>query len=786
LNTLGYENYRILIENIGEQNLAVILSGRENEFLINDMKEILANVDQQYGNILRDWDGNAKQIEEVDNIIEKLITSGKYDGIDYAKDNPQIKRNRLFENILLGIERQTKVNPSLICIEDLQWADPSSLALMHYVARYTRKCKLLILGTYRPEDVSSAKEGEVHPLIHAMQMMSHEDLLQKVELERLNEDKMNEMITEFFTKTDFPSEFRSQVYKETEGNPFFIISLLRMLIDEEKIIYKNEVWTLSKLLKDLRLPSKVYDVIIRRLYRVREKDRELLDCASIIGEEFQSDLLAHATQTNKLDLLKRLRDLEQNHRMIRSFESKFKFDHGKIKEVLNNQIPLELKKEYHAVIGQSIEELNKDKLDMVFGKLAFHYYNGQVNERALIYLLKAADRAKSEYSNEEALKFYTQALEFEKGPLKRSIIFEKNGDIYNLIGDFDKSIESFDYALGLSEQKERKAGIKVKIGENFRRKGDYVESIKICNEALDLVKDNLIKEEAQALSTIANTHLWRGEEEKALEYYKRSLVIMNKIGDQNGIADILNGFGIIYADRAEIDNALMEFEKSLDIRRNIGDLQGITKSLLNAGALYCFIEENDKALEYFKEALDILKKIGDMYLMGFALYDIADMHLTKEDYDEAITYFKKSLEINVKYRIRRSVTVNYCGLAEAYFEKGDMDQAIHFCNMASDLSKEIGTNENLAKSKRIYGMIYREQKKWEESIENFKESIRIINEIKMEREMGKLYYEFGLMWKKKGEEDKAKEYFTKALELFKKMKQEKQIEKVKMELQTCQ
>jgi hypothetical protein len=88
--------------------------------------------------------------------------------IDYAKDNPQIKRNKLFENILLGIERHSRVNSSLLCIEDLQWADPSSLALVHYIARNTRKCNLLILGTYRPEDISTTKDGEVHHLIESM------------------------------------------------------------------------------------------------------------------------------------------------------------------------------------------------------------------------------------------------------------------------------------------------------------------------------------------------------------------------------------------------------------------------------------------------------------------------------------------------------------------------------------------------------------------------------------------------------------------------------------------
>lgn len=381
LDTLGYEKYRILIESGKNTNLVVILTGRENEFLVNDMREVLVNVNKKYGNILKAWDGDDNSVRGIENVLKPLITSGKYDGIDYAKDDPQIKRNRLFENISLGIERYAKVTPSILCIEDLQWIDPSSLALMHFVARNTKKCNLLILGTYRPEDVAATVDGKPHHLIEAMQVMSREDIYQKIELKRLEKEYMDDMLSSLLGKTNFTDEFMKQLYLETEGNPFFIVSLLRMLIDEKSIKIRDDVWILSKKLEEMNIPSKVHDVIVRRLNRVKEDSREILDFAAVIGEEFTSDILANSMKLDKVHLLKQLRTFEQSHKLIRSIRQKYKFDHAKIKEILYSKIPEELRMEYHAIIADSIENLNKDNLDNVIEDLAFHYYYGKDKDK---------------------------------------------------------------------------------------------------------------------------------------------------------------------------------------------------------------------------------------------------------------------------------------------------------------------------------------------------------------------------------------------------------------------
>jgi predicted ATPase len=140
----------------------------------------------------------------------------------------------------------------------------------------------------------------------------------------------------------------------------------------------------------------------------------------------------------RVQVLEQLRKIEHKHRLVHPQNGNYKFDHAKTKEVLYEEIPIDLRIEYHSIIAHSIEELNKDNLDEIVGELAFHYYNCRDKEKALIYLRKAAEKAKKEYSNEEAIRLFNQVLEFEEDENKKSKILEEVGDIHKLMGDYEK------------------------------------------------------------------------------------------------------------------------------------------------------------------------------------------------------------------------------------------------------------------------------------------------------------------------------------------------------------
>jgi predicted ATPase len=777
LNSLGFENYRILIKSWDNANMVVIISGKENEFLINDMREILRKTNKRYGKILERWDGDEEDVVGAEELINPLIKSGKYDGIYYGKDDPKIRRNLLFENVSLGMVRIAQQTPTLLCIEDLQWADPSSLALIHYIARNSGKSRLIILGSYRPEDITSV-DGKDHPLVGTMHMMDREDLHKKMELMRLPKGSIEEFLEVMLGRFVFGNDFGKRIFKETEGNPLFVIQLVKYLADEEIILNEEGKWTLTKNIEDIEIPSKIYQVIKRRLNRLGNEDRKVLDYASVIGETFTSSILIDVLDMKSTQLLELLRSFEQVHRIIKSNNGNFKFDHAKIKEVLYTEIPTELRMNYHSIIGNSIEKINKDNLDDVIGDLAFHYYQCKNKEKALHYLSGAAGKAKKKYSNEETIRFHKLSLELEEDTEKRMKIFTDLGDIYELIGLFNESLNSYNIALSLTEERKKKSEIRTKIGYVFKNKGDYNEALKNYNNALDLVRNDLSLEEAECLHHMGWAFFVNGKFDKAVEHYETSLTISKKISNHKGIASCYNDMGLIYMERGEYNKALEALEKSLQIRKRIDYHHGIATSILNIGILHENRGDYDNSLDYYKKSQAIFGKIGHQRGVAIAAKNVGDALYFRGDLDTALEKYMKSMEISRRIGSNRVLCFAYEGISLVYLNKNKLQEALEFCNRSFSLCKEIGLKLREARVRRLYGMIYNEQKMWILSADNFEQSIKFFNNYNAKRELAESYFEFGLMWKAKGDVDKSQVHLNKSLEIFKNLRLDKWVEKV--------
>ncbi len=757
LNTLGYENYRILLESGRSASLVVIMSGRENEFLINDMREIFLRVDKKYGGMLEDWDGDGEKIDSIEKLLEPLITSGKYDGIYYGKEDPKARRNLLFENVSMGLARLAQKAPALLCIEDLQWADPSSLALAHYIARNTREHGLLILGTYRPEDVT-ANEGNGHLLIETMQLMDREGLNERMKLKRLPEECMVDFLSSLLGKIDLDEEFTNSIYKETEGNPLFMIELVKFLEEEDYFENREGVWILAKNLEDVKIPSKIYNVIKRRLNRLGSEDREILDYASVIGENFTSTILVEALGVERIQLLEQLRVLEQTHRLIQPSNGSYRFDHAKIKEVAYGEIPEELRREYHSVVANSIETLNKGNMDKVIGDLAFHYFRCPDRRRALPYFLKAAERAKDRFANAEAIRFYGEALKLEEDVEGRLASFEALGSVYRLMGDYERGLESYRSALELAQEKKKRAEILARIGGVHYSGGDYDESMSSFTEALGYAEEEGSMEEALALRGIGNVHLARGDYDRALEYYERSLVMSEKMGDEKGIGGTLNCIGVVHSSRGDCDRALEYYERSLAMSEKIGDRAGIMTTLNNIGVVHHTRGDCDRALEYYERSLAIKEKIGDQERIAATLNNIGEVHRVRGDYDRALEYFERSLAIRENIGDQAGIGGTLSNIGVVHHNRGEDDRALKYYGRAVVISERIGNQEYLGEHLHNIGIVHKERGDYDQALGYFRKGLSIWEKLEVQWEICNTYCEIAEVHLEKRELEKAQEF----------------------------
>jgi len=358
--------------------------------------------------------------------------------------------------------------PLLLFIDDLHLADTPSLSLLHYLAKDVQNSRILVVGAYRPEEVTKTYEGSVHPLLDVMQRMSRDDLFQKIELKRLSQINCFEFVLSMLG-VDL-GDLVKLIYEETEGNPFFIIETLRLLMQQKVLAKEYGHWKLSKNIKEVEIPPRVYDVVVRRINALKNEERDILDCASMIGEGFSSNVVESVSGVDRIRLLKSLNNIERKYHLIRSFEDGYRFDNSTIRDVLYNEIAPELRKEYHSMIAKYIEEADKDRLEKAVNELAYHYYRSGNAQKGIPYLLEAGEDAREKWAAFEALRFYSQALEMmgddERWSDERTKALEALGDVCALTGQHEKANKCF--AEGMASAKKDIA--KDRMQRKIRRK----------------------------------------------------------------------------------------------------------------------------------------------------------------------------------------------------------------------------------------------------------------------------------------------------------------------------
>jgi len=382
-------------------------------------------------------------------------------------------------DLLVAISQK---QPLLLFIDDLHLADTPSLSLLYYLARHVQNSKILVVGTYRPEEIARIHDGTVHPLLDIMQRMSREDLFHKIELKRLSQINYFDLIHSMLGVS--LDDLVRLIHEETDGNPFFAIETIRLLMQQNVLIKEDTRWKLSKNIEKVEIPPKVYDVIVHRINALKEEERDILNCASVVGEEFSSNVIENVSGVGRIRLLKTLNNIEGKYHLIRSSEDRCRFDHSKIREVLYNEIAPELRNEYHSIIAKYLEEINKDRLEEVVTDLAHHYYRSGNTQKAIPYLLKAGEDAREKWAAFEAARFFSQALEMtgsgERWSEDSTRALEALGDVYAFTAQHEKANECYEKGMtsakdGIArERMRRKIRRKMVLDKNGVKLAYYV------------------------------------------------------------------------------------------------------------------------------------------------------------------------------------------------------------------------------------------------------------------------------------------------------------------------
>jgi tetratricopeptide (TPR) repeat protein len=329
---------------------------------------------------------------------------------------PEVERYRLFEAVAGLFGTASLRAPVLLVLDDLHWAAKPTLLLLRHLVAHGKPAAAVILGTYRDTELS-----RTHPLADTLADLRRLEDVERVALVGLDADGVAAFVEAAGGEAleERGLALARALHAETEGNPFFIGQVLRHLSETGAMYLRDGQWTYGGSLDQLGIPEGVREVIGRRLSRLSEMTDRVLQVASVVGRDFDLDVVVRVSGVPEDDVLASLEEATAARVVIEVPDAldRYSFVHALVRETLYDEVPTSRRVRSHRQVGEVLEELRGADLGPYFAQLAHHF--GEAAEdgdvaKAVDYARQAAERAMDALAYEEAAGHCERALQLLK------------------------------------------------------------------------------------------------------------------------------------------------------------------------------------------------------------------------------------------------------------------------------------------------------------------------------------------------------------------------------------
>lgn len=626
---------------------------------------------------------------------------------------------KLKQEIFLSLKKlffnMATETPLLLLLEDFHWIDEASLEFFEFFLSQITTAKILIILIHRTDLQASWTD-----------LPNYSESI----LEPLNKKYTKTIANQLLGKLSKSNKISNLVLEKSEGNPLFLEEIVKSI----KELETKDIKTLEQKISDLEIniPQTIQGILSSRIDKLDNKSKLLLRVASVIGKNFNQDILERTIVSDpelKEDIhtfldegLAALINKDLLKITVKKNEIEYEFKNTMAYEVVYNSIVEEMLGDIHKLVGESIEYLYEERVDDYYEILAHHFELGHHLEKNFHYVELSADKLADKYVNNEALNYYNKALniintsanEFslDRIAIKRKTVDlnHKIGKIYFITGVWDKGISVDEKALNTSQEMRDKlltSKSLQNLAKFYKAIGKYDNALKLLNDAMQIVHDINDKTQASEIQReIGSIYYFLGDTNKALEWIEDGLLAAKILHDEYLIAKYQNDRGMIYCKKEKFNEALDCFNSSIEYKKKVNDKFGIGISMGNIVDIYYSQGKFERALKYCKEALLVTKEISDSWGTAVNLHNIGNIYFQMGKLKEATGPIKESLKISNEIGWETGNILNNIYLN--FFIHREKSQLKGTTLIKKDIDKAtvLGNKEIIARGKYFLGLLY--------------------------------------------------------------------------------
>ena len=618
-------------------------------------------------------------LEYPDTILQQLDAKGKY------------------QNTILAIQNLLKafslLQPLVIHLEDSQWLDVDSIALLQKLGNNLTHYPIAIVSTARHKDDGSQailpfKDIESHVL--EMNYLKRKEVKSLAEI-RLNANNENEPIP-------IEKPLLDVLVERSKGNPFFVEQLLRFFKENQWLQFRSGVWKLTQQVDSV--PDSIQALLMARIDRLSKQVKEVVKVAAVIGREFDIQLLSKLLQRNVLAEAK-VAETEQIWLLLQDLRGIFK--HSMLRDMAYDmQLKARLRL-LHQLTAVAMEELFANNIQEKNADIAFHYEKAEATIKAIEYLERAGDYAKENFQNQQALNFFERLLgQLQKLKDQEYIwkVLLKKAAVLRTIGKWDASEEVYNNAMNLAKELQNQS-YEVEVESNLARiyslKGNYQASLDYYQRTLaayQVAEDK--RRIAHTVGYMGVVYLNLSRYEAAAKCFQQQISLASELGDKKNHATALGNLGSLFNQIGKYQAAMDCYQKSYELFEETNAPQNSAMNLANMGTVATVQDDYDAAMDYYQQSIERFEKIGYQHGMAYTIVNIGYTLMQKGLYSETLAYYEKSLRLSLEMKDRRLKGFTEGNIGLVYYHRGEYKQALQYLEQAIEGHQRIGFKHSLA------------------------------------------------------------------------------------------